>query len=248
MVARMRNHYRETHLKALQILGNDLPDGSIVRGGWTQLVGTAYERRVYAFRFETTPEQDDALIARLNAGPNRTRFNLLFDNCADFAREILNGYFPRTFRRSVFPDAGITTPEQTAGKLARYARKHPETHLTVFEILQVPGYRRASHANKSIAQSLTTTGYAVPMVLVNPYLAGGLYVDYLAHGRSHLGRWNPQILGPENLAALTAPAPVPQNSASAAAQAPGAAVKGSAESSLPATANPGLKEIEAKHE
>ncbi len=60
--------------------------GSFLHGGWTQLVGVAYERRIYAFRFETTPAQDDALIERMNAGPNRSHFNLLFNNCADFAR------------------------------------------------------------------------------------------------------------------------------------------------------------------
>jgi hypothetical protein len=38
-----------------------------VHGGWTQLLGAAYERRIYAFRFETTEAQDDALIEKLNA-------------------------------------------------------------------------------------------------------------------------------------------------------------------------------------
>jgi hypothetical protein len=245
MVVRMRNRYRENHL---QSLGEEVFTGNLVHGGWTQLLGTAYERRIYALRFETTPEQDDALIARMNAGPNRTRFDLLFSNCADFARVILNDYFPRTFRRSALPDAGVTTPKQIAYKLTRYARKHPETHLAVFEIRQVPGYRRASHANKSIAQSLTTTGYAIPIVLMNPYLAGGLFVDYMARGRYHLNDWNPQILGPENLNALTAPTVPMQNSGSAAPQASGAASQGSAQTPAPRTATSGLREIEAQHE
>ena len=122
MVMRLRNRYREAHL---QSLGLNLPEGSFVRGGWTQLVGAAYERRIYAFRFETTPEQDDALIARLNAGPNRSHFNLLFNNCADFARVILNSYFPRTFRRSIFPDAGMTTPKQITYKLVQVCAQAP---------------------------------------------------------------------------------------------------------------------------
>src|ERR1700683_3034066 len=57
MVTQMRSLYRERHL---QSLGPDLSAGNLVRGGWTQLVGTAYERRIYAFRFETTAQQDDA--------------------------------------------------------------------------------------------------------------------------------------------------------------------------------------------
>ena len=111
--------------------GANLSPGNLVRGGWTQLLGAAYERRIYAFRFETTEAQDDALIEKLNASPNRTRFNLLFNNCADFARVMLNDYFPRTFRRSIFPDAGMTTPKQITYKLVRFGRKNPETELTV---------------------------------------------------------------------------------------------------------------------
>ena len=69
-VRRLRGSYRESHL--LDLSGN-LPEGGLVRGGWTQLVGAAYERRIYAFRFETTPEQDDALIARMNCGKELAR-------------------------------------------------------------------------------------------------------------------------------------------------------------------------------
>ncbi len=208
-------------------LGTNLSPGNLVHGGWTQLLGAAYERRIYAFRFQTTPEQDDALIEKLNAGPNRARFNLLFNNCADFARVVLNGYFPRTFRRSIFPDAGMTTPKQITYKLVRYARKHPETQLTVFEIPQIPGYRRRSHSAKSIDESIVTTLYAIPIALMNPYLAGGLFVDYLVRGRYHLIPKNPEILGPDNLSALTAPASTQENSAIAGVRAPGAAGSGS---------------------
>ncbi len=40
-----------------------------------------------------------------------------------------------------------------------------------------------SHSNKSIAESLSTTGYVVPIALLNPYIAGGFFADYLARGR-----------------------------------------------------------------
>ncbi|HEV2487372.1 MAG TPA: hypothetical protein VGT08_17745 [Terracidiphilus sp.] len=244
-VKRLRNRYREANL---QSLGDNLPSGNFVHGGWTQLVGTAYERRIYAFRFQTTAQQDDALIARLNAGPNRSHFNLLFNNCADFSRVVLNSYFPRTFRRSIFPDAGMTTPKHIAYKLVRYARKHPETQLTVFEIRQVPGYRRQSHSNKSIAESLTTTGYAVPIMLINPYLAGGLFVDFLVRGHFHPIPRDPPVLGPDNLFALTAATGIEQNSRSAVGQAPSAAAGGSTELQPSELADFGLRKIKALHE
>jgi hypothetical protein len=224
-VIKLRSRYREEHLTSLR---EDLPAGNFIHGGWTQLLGAAYERRIFAFRFETTAEQDDALIEKLNAGPNRTRFNLLVSNCADFARVVLNGYFPRTFSRSIFPDAGMTTPKQITYKLLRYARKHPEAQLTVFEIPQIPGYRRRSHSAKGIDESFVTTIYAIPIALMNPYLAGALFVDYLVRGRYHLISKEPTVLGPDKLSALTAPASTQENSAIAGTQAQGAVGSGSA--------------------
>jgi hypothetical protein len=244
-VLQLRNRYHETHLLSL---GENLPAGNLVSGGWTELVGVAYERRIYAFRFDTTEEQDDALIAGMNAKANRTHFHMLYNNCADFARVILNTYFPGSFKRSIFPDAGMTTPKQIAYKLARYARKHPETQLAVLEIPQVPGYRRHSSANKSVAESLTTTAYAVPITLWNPYLAGGLFVDYLARGRFHSTPKHPQILVPGNLLALTAPSRPAQNPDSAGIQAPGAAADGTDETPAAEPANSSLREIKATHE
>jgi len=224
-VTRLRDRYHEAHLLGL---GHNLFAGNLIHGGWTELVGAAYERRVYAFRFDTTAEQDDALIARMNAAENRSQFDLIFNNCSDFAREILNFYFPRTFRRSIFPDAGMTTPKQIGYKLVRYARKHPETHLTVFEIPQIPGYRSRSRTNKNVAEALTTTAYAVPIALLNPYIAGGLAVDYLVRGRFHLVPKHPAVLAPDNLSALTGLALAAQNPEDAGLQAPGAAAGGTA--------------------
>ena len=244
-VHRLRSRYREAHLLGL---GEDLSAGSFLSDGWTQLVGLSYERRIYAFRFETSEEQDDAFIAYMNDRTNRSHFTLLFSNCSDFARFTLNFYFPGAFKRSVFPDAGMTTPKQLAYKLERYAAQHPETHLAIFEIPQIPGYRRLSRRNKSIAESLSTTGYAIPIAVVNPYLAGGLFVDYLARGRHHLIPKHPQMLAPENLMALTAPVGAVQNPDSAGVQVPSAVVIGTAEMNAAATANSGLTGIKVAHE
>lgn len=207
-VLRLRTRYHEQHMAGL---GADVFEGSLVHGGWTQLVGASYERRIYAFRFATSEAQDDAVIARLNGHENRSKFNLLYSNCADFARSILNVYFPRTFRRTIFPDVGITTPRQITFKLMRYAKKHPETQLTALEIPQIPGYRRISHSNKSVSASLMTTGYAVPIALINPYIAGGIFVDYLTRGRYPLLSKRAVLLAPDQLAALTSAGQVVQN-------------------------------------
>jgi hypothetical protein len=249
-VNRLRDRYREAHLLNL---GANVPRGNFFHGGWTELVGVAYERRMYAFRFNTTPEQDDAIIALMNDRKNKSHFQLLFNNCSDFSRKMLNTYFPRNFRRSVFPDAGMTTPKQITYKLERYAKKHPELQLEVFEIPQVPGYRRLSRSNKSISESLITTGYAIPIAILNPYLAGGLFVDYVVRGRYHLIPKDPEKLTPETLTKLTYTGTPAENPLSASVQVHSANVAGS-RFDLPAvipasaTVNSGLKEIMGAHE
>ncbi len=199
LVHRLRDRYYEQHLMSL----GDVPRGGLLHGGWSELIGVAYERRIFAFRFNTTAEQDYAMMERLNSGPNESHFQLLFNNCADFARVQLGKYFPGKFHRSFFPDAGMTTPKQVAHKLVKYGRKHPDVQLTIFEIPQVPGYRRHSGRNKDIAETLVTTAYAVPIAVVNPYIAGALVVDYLVRGRYHFIPKHPEMLNPENLVMLT---------------------------------------------
>ncbi len=123
-VMRLRDRYHEQHMGSL---GAHVFEGNIVRGGWTQLVGVAYERRIYAFRFDTTQAQDLRLMAMLNDRANRSHFNLIYSNCADFARGVMNQYFPRTFRRTIFPDAGMTTPPTDrlqAGEVLQKASRH----------------------------------------------------------------------------------------------------------------------------
>lgn len=245
-VNRFRDEYHEAHLLGL---GEKVPKGGFWHGGWTELVGVSYERRMYAFRFDTTEAQDDAFIARMNSRKNESNFQLLFNNCSDFSRMVLNQYFPRTFRRSLFPDAGMTTPKQITYKLERYAHRHPEIHLDILEIPQIPGYRRMSRSNKSIAESLITTAYAVPIAIANPYLAGGLFVDYVVRGRHHLIPKNLTKRSPDHFEALTSSGLSTENPLSASVQVHSAAAAGDrAEMPSAATANSGLKEIVATHE
>jgi len=248
-VNQLRNRYHDEHLTGL---GADIPEGNLVRGGWTQLVGTVYERRVFVFRFATTEAQDEALINRLNAVPNRSHFNLIFNNCADFARKVLKSYLRHSFRRGIFPDAGITTPKEVAYELVRFAQKHPEIQLTVAEIPQIPGYRSKSRANKSVNESLTTTLYAVPIALVNPYLAGVLFGDYLVRGRHHILPKHPPVINPNDMTAwalqpLTEPDTTAQNPLSVGVQATGATAS-STNTTASETPSQGLQEEVSSHE
>jgi hypothetical protein len=201
-VDRMRAHYRESHLA---ILGDDLPPGNFFSGGWTELVGTAYDRRTYAFRFATTPEQDRDLIAHLNERENRSHFNIFYNNCADFDRFILNHYFPKQFRRMIFPDAGITTPKHVTHRLVTYAKHHPEAQMSIFLIPQVPGYRRQSRSIHGVTESFLANGYVLPVMMIHPYVAGGLIVDYLLRGLYRDVPKNPESVDAAHMEALLEP-------------------------------------------
>jgi len=218
-VHQLRSRYREAHLLK-ETAGID--EGGFLHGGWGELLGVSYERRIWAFRFATTADQDQQLINALNTRPNSSHFSLLFNNCSDFARSILNLYFPGKFRRSIIPDATITTPKQVAYRLLKRARKGPSLEMQIFELPQIPGYRKRSHINKNISESLvTSTGYALPMFFVNPVLLGGLGADYLVASHHHLLPHNPQLLGPMDLSTLYLPTleNAPTNKSSAGADA-----------------------------
>jgi hypothetical protein len=94
-VALLRDDYRRRHLADLV---PDDSDGSAPAGDWTQLVGASYDRTIYAFGIQTTEAQDDKFIQAFNSQPNKNKFNLLFNNCADFVRQDVNFYYPKTIR------------------------------------------------------------------------------------------------------------------------------------------------------
>lgn len=130
---KLQQAYRKKHLEGVA------PDDELAKSkDWPQLVGEAYVRTIYGFRIQTTAEQDDELIRALNSRPNRNRFNIVFRNCADFAEQVIDLYFPDAAGRS-FTDLGIMTPRHVAESLVRYGQRHPDLKFSIFEIAQVPG-------------------------------------------------------------------------------------------------------------
>jgi hypothetical protein len=100
-VTLLRDSYRRNHLRKIV---PDLSNGGTPLGDWTQLVGEAYDRTIYTFGIETSEQQDDAFIRAFNRRPNRNCFHLLFKNCADFSRQVINFYYPKTIRRNFSTD------------------------------------------------------------------------------------------------------------------------------------------------
>ena len=188
MVFFLRDRYRR---KYLEEIAPDKANGDAPGGNWYELVGSSYDRTIYGFDIETTPEQDLALIHKLNRSANESHFHLASRNCADFAKDILNFYFPQTFHRSVIADVGITTPKQIAKLLTRYSVRHPELQFSRLVIAQIPGGMPRSTPVHGVVESfLKSKKYIVPSAFVSPIFAGCVAAVYVGTGgtRIHPGR------------------------------------------------------------
>jgi len=180
MTAFLRDHYRRKYLESL---APDLENGEAPHGNWYELVGSSYDRTIYGFEIATTPEQDAALIHKLNSSPNDSHFHLVWHNCADFAKSILNFYYPKTLHRSVVSDLGMTTPKQMAKLLIRYGGRHPELQFSRIVIPQVPGSMPRSTAVHGVVDSFfTSKKYIVPSAIVSPIFAGCIAAVYVGTG------------------------------------------------------------------
>jgi hypothetical protein len=180
-VANLRDAYRREHLLDL---APDTRDGDPPKGEWTQLVGSSYDRTIHGFQIDSTPEQDERFIAIFNDRRNIGHFNLLFHNCADFSRVVLDTYLPHAIHRNLIADVGLMTPKQVARSLVAYGKRYPELHMTAFVIPQVPGSVPRSHAVDGVAESLVKSKkYLLPLTVFAPEVTGGVVVAYLVDGR-----------------------------------------------------------------
>jgi hypothetical protein len=173
-VAVLRDQWRRRHLTEIIPDGDD---GAPPQGDWIQLIGSSYDRTIYAFEVPSTPEQDEQFIEMLNAAPNVNRFNLFFHNCADFTRHTIDFYYPRAVHRSLFADVGIMTPKQAAKSLMSYSRKHGIPVQTMV-IPQVAGDVPRSSAVRGVLQALVKSKrYAIPLAGIaafHPFFGGSM--------------------------------------------------------------------------
>ena len=182
----LRDRYRRQYLEDV---APDGKNGGTPGGNWYQLVGSAYDRTIYGFEIQTTAEQDERLIRQYNAAPNRSHFHLLSNNCADFAKHVMNFYYPKSLHRSLVADLGMTTPKQMAKLLTRYSDRHPDIHFSRLIISQVPGSMPRSSAVHGVVESFfKSKKYMVPSTVVSPIFAGCVAAVYVGAGA---GRFEP---------------------------------------------------------
>jgi hypothetical protein len=182
----LRDQYRRKHLEAV---APDLGDGEAPGGNWYELVGSAYDRTAYAFEIETSKDQDAAFIRAYNAAPNRSHFRTVSHNCADFAKDVINFYYPKALHRSVVADVGMTTPKQMAKTMVKFRARHPELEFSRYVIPQVPGTEARSTAVHGVVESfLKSKKYIVPSAVASPIFAGCVVAVYEGTGT---GRFKP---------------------------------------------------------
>jgi hypothetical protein len=186
---RLRDLYRRRFLESV---APDLPNGGTPEGNWYELVGSAYDRKIYGFSINTTPEQDASLIAMFNDRRNVEHYNGAFRNCADFVRTTVNHMYPHAIRRNFIADFGLTTPKSVARGLSRYAAKHPGVDLHFFVVPQVPGTLPRSFGVEDVTESLLKR-YGIPLVVLSPLATGIIFVAYMGHGRLDMPRDAPVL-------------------------------------------------------
>jgi hypothetical protein len=151
---------------------------------WREMVAATMIRGVYMFIVDTSVEQDRQLIAEFNNAPNENHFNGATNNCADFARRIVNTYFPRAASRDVLNDFGMTSPKAVARTFTRYALRHPELNLRVMHFAQVPGtIKRSSDVRAGTEQLFRSKKLLIPMVVFANEALPVVAASYVLTGR-----------------------------------------------------------------
>jgi hypothetical protein len=185
--AKIREQYR---LRYLREIVPDGPGGSAAaKGEWVETIGVTYDRRVWAYRIDTTTEQEKRLIEVMNDRPNVRAYRLRTANCANFAADMMNLLFPGTVKVDKVADFGLMTPKQVGRSIVTYGHAHPEVHLSVMEIPQIPGTLRRSRPMWGVAEAgLKTKRYLATLLVIQPEVILGCGIAYLDRGRWKVGQ------------------------------------------------------------
>ena len=159
---------------------------------WRDAVAAAFVREMYIFEVRTTVEQDEQFIRTFNARPNVNHYNGFKRNCADFAKLVVNTYFPHSTHRNFLNDFGMTGPKAIARSFSHYSEKHPELEFHVIRIAQVPGtYKRSSDCHEGTEQMFRSKKWIVPLTVIGLQLVGLHEEPILAASYLLTGQFSP---------------------------------------------------------
>jgi hypothetical protein len=169
---------------------------------WRDLVAATFVRTVYIFEVKTTVEQDEAFIDHFNNSPNVSRYSGMHYNCADFAKDVVNFYFPHAVHSNRVNDFGMTAPKAICRSLTHYAKHHPAMELRVTRFSQLPSdLRRSDNAREGTETIFRTKKWLVPM-LFRPEELAFFTASYWVSGRFNVEKTFRQSGPDEDLASL----------------------------------------------
>jgi len=177
----LEERYRDHYLTAL-CTTDSCRNSS--KSEWREMVAASLIRSFYIFIIDTTEEQDRQLIAEFNDSQNKNHFNGVTRNCADFTRRVINTYFPNATHPDYLNDFGMTSPKAIARSFTRYAEKHPESHIRILHVAQVPGtIKRSREVRAGTEQLYRSKKFVIPMAIFAGYGVPAVAGSYLLTGR-----------------------------------------------------------------
>lgn len=177
----LQEQYRQKHLQAVCRSEGCMHDEW---ANWRDSVAAAFVREIYIFQVDTTVEQDEQFIQEFNTRANVNHYNGFLHNCADFAKLVVNTYFPHSARRNILNDVGMTGPKAIARSFTHYAERHPELNLQVIRIEQLPGtYKRSSDCHEGTEQVLRSKKWLIPVIVMSSHAVPVLAASYFLTGR-----------------------------------------------------------------
>ena len=177
----LEERYRQNYLSGLCDTSSCQTSG---KSEWREMVAATLIRGMYFFVVDTSVQQDRQLIEEFNNAPNENHFNGATNNCADFARRIVNTYFPHAASRDVLNDFGMTSPKAVARTFTHYALRHPELNLRVMHFAQVPGpIKRSSEVRAGTEQLFRSKKLLVPMIVFADEALPVVAASYMITGR-----------------------------------------------------------------
>ena len=161
-------------------LSETYPEVPIAYG--RKYMGRLNHRGLYVLRIHTTPEQDAWVLARIQQDRSRFRYRVFSSNCSDFARQVLDLYFPKVFRRHFFPDFGISTPHGVANRFWKTGRRNPNLQMRIYYIPRrtSAGYLHDGRTKGICEAAITDVKYALPLIFFHPAIYAAFGVCYLA--------------------------------------------------------------------
>ncbi len=178
----LQEHYRKASLDSVcpaQTCGN-----SAFTAHWRDMVGGTFVRQIHLFRVKTTVEEDARLVEEFSALPNENHYNGFTRNCADFARGVINRYFPDAAKPDHLNDFGMTSPKAISKSFSHFAEKRPELAFTAERFDQLPGpMRRSSPCRKGTEVSFRMKKWFIPLIVVRSHELPFFVAAYAITGR-----------------------------------------------------------------